>query len=378
MSDKLQYPFYEVALTLVENIGAVTAKQLISYSGSAEAVFSLSEGKLLKIPNVGIFTAKAIVAQKNEVLQKAEKIIQQAEKEGVTILTYHHPNFPPRLKNLYDSPILLYVKGNANLNSNKTIAIVGTRDATDYGKSVTENLISDLKTHNPLIVSGLAYGIDIFAHRAALQNNLATVGVMASGIDVIYPAVHHKTALQMINQDGAIITENPFGTKPDAMRFPARNRIIAGLADVIIVVEAKIKGGALITAQIANDYHKEVLAVPGSIYQKASEGCNYLIKNHQAHVFTSVVDIENLLNWQVGQTSTPRQTSLNFDDFDLSAVEKQLLSTIKDSPQQELSIDEMTFRLQLPISQVSALLLNLELLGLIKAMPGKKFGLKLK
>jgi DNA processing protein len=372
MSD---FPLYEIALTLIENVGAVTAKHLISYSGSAEDVFKLSEGKLLKIPNVGIQTGKAIQNQKTAALAQAEKIIQQAHQNEVKILNFFDSDYPLRLKNLYDSPLILYYKGLAPLNHPKTIAIVGTREASEYGKLITEQIVEGLKPHNPLIISGLAYGIDVIAHRASLKQKMATIGVMASGLDIIYPANHQKTAWQMVEENGGLLSENSFGTKPDAMRFPARNRIIAGLADALIVVEAKSKGGALITAEFANNYHKDVFAVPGNLNQKTSEGCNWLIRNHQANLFTSVKDLEYYLKWDTTAPHIRPQMALNFAEFDLSESEKQILQLLQSNASQAIALDEIGLRLRLSVAQISAGLLNLELVGLVRALPGKKFGL---
>ncbi|MCU0446481.1 MAG: DNA-processing protein DprA [Microscillaceae bacterium] len=370
-----EFSLYEIALTLIDNVGSVTAKQLISYSGSAEAVFKLTEGKLLKIPQVGIYTGKAIVQQGTEALKQAEKIIEQAIKNEVKILNYYDAQYPSRLKSLYDSPLILYYKGVANLNHPKMIGIVGTREATDYGKTITEQIVEGLRSHNPLIISGLAYGIDVMAHRASLKHQLGTIGVMASGLDIIYPLTHQKIAWQMAEENGGLLSENPFGTKPDAMRFPARNRIIAGLADALIVVEAKSKGGALITAEFANNYHKDVFAVPGNLTQKSSEGCNWLIRNHQANLFTSVIDLEYYLKWDASKPSASPQMQLNFAELGLSTSEKQIWEALKNAPANTMTLDEIGTRLQMSVAQINADLLNLELLGLIKALPGKKFGL---
>jgi len=224
-------------------------------------------------------------------------------------------------------------------------------------------------------MSGLAYGIDIFAHRASLKSGLSTVGIMASGLDIIYPSSHKKTALQMIEENGGLISENPFGTKPDASRFPARNRIIAGMSDAVVVIEAKSKGGALITAEIANSYDKDVFAVPGNIGLSTSEGCNYLIKSHKANLITGIKDLEYIMNWSLTETKTPIQKNLYFDDLDISDEERKILELLKEFRNQGLRLDEISWRLNMSVSKVSSYLLSLELLGLVKAMPGKKFSL---
>jgi DNA processing protein len=364
---------YLAALNMIEGIGCVTARQLVSYCGSAEKVFQTPESKLLKIPHIGLQTAQLVA--KKDTLQQAEKELTLAEKSKVRILSFTDADYPIRLKNLHDAPLLLYLQGEVSLNQSKIVAIVGTREATDYGRVVTEQIIQDLKQYEVLIISGLAYGIDITAHRACLKYSVPTVGVMANGIDNIYPAVHRKTAHQMVAEQGGILTENPFGTKPDAGRFPARNRIIAGLADAVIVAEAKNKGGALITADIANSYHRDVFAVPGNLNQPASEGCNYLIKAHQANLLTSVVDLAYLMNWHLSGYQSAKQATLDFDQLGLSEVEKQIIQCLKENLPHEVFLDEMSYKLSLSIGQLNASLLNLELLGLVRALPGKKFGL---
>src|SRR5258708_17122306 len=251
-----------LALHFIPGIGDYLVKQLVSYCGSAEQVFKTPKGKLLKIPGIGQVTAEAIKSEKT--FNQAEKEFKKAEKEETEILFFTDKKYPQRLKEIEDAPSLIYYKGSANLNHPKSVAIVGTRQATDYGKEMVAKIVDDLKPHDALIVSGLAYGIDIHAHKQSVKNQLLTAAVMGSGMDVIYPAAHKDTAKKIVSH-GALLTENHFGTKPDAHNFPARNRIIAGLCDALIVVEAADKGGALITAEIANTYNRDVFAVPGSL-----------------------------------------------------------------------------------------------------------------
>lgn len=365
------YPFYEIALNLVEGVGAVTARQLISYCGSAEAIFRAPKRSLLKIPQVG----KQIVENlfQSRILYEAEKEIKQAEKHQAKILSFLEPEYPQRLKNLPDAPIILYCQGEVNLNPPKSIAIVGTREASEYGRSFTEDLVSQLAKFQPLVVSGLAYGIDISAHRACVRHQVATLGVMASGLDIIYPSGHRACVHQMLGLAGGIVTENRWGTKPDAARFPARNRIIAGMVDAVLVIEAKSKGGALITADIANSYHKDVLAVPGSIHAKTSEGCHKLIKEHKAHLMTDIADLAYILHWEETEHPQYLQGNLDFKGSNLTAEEEKIVNLVKASPEQEMLLDEISWKLQSSIAQVSAHLLNLEMMGIIKALPGKKF-----
>lgn len=363
---------YEIALTLLPSVGSITVRLLVSYCGSAKAVFKASKEKLLKIPGIGDKTALNILAGASEALRRAEVYLKQAQEQHVKTFFYTHPDFPDRLKTLPDAPVLLFMQGNANLNTRRVISIVGTRNATSYGQAVTERIVEDLKAYNALIVSGLAYGIDIYAHRAALQAGLQTVGVMATGPDSIYPAVHRKHAERMLTQ-GGLVTENPFGTKPDAPRFPARNRIIAGLADCTIVVEGALKGGALITADIAHSYDREVMAVPGNITSGVSEGTNHLIKTLKAVAYTSVQDLVELLNWDLQDQGVyqPKPLKGEFDVNEFNTEELKILTVLQQS--KEELMDNLSWKTQIPINQLSSLLLGLEFRGMVRQMPGKRF-----
>jgi len=366
---------YEVALGLLPGIGNQLTRILISYCGSAKQAWNAPPGKLQKIPGIG----KTVINSFKEnagILKQAEAIVRQAEKEAVQILFYTHPDYPNRLKQIADAPTLLYYKGSADLNQAKIISMVGTRQCTPYGKEVTEQIVKDLAQFNTLIVSGLAYGIDIAAHRAALQNQLLTIGVMANGLDMVYPAVHRKIADKMV-ENGGLLSENTFGTKPDAPRFPARNRIIAGMADATIIVEAAIKGGTLITADIANSYNKDVMAVPGPIHSLVSEGCNYLIKSHKAAIYTGIKDLVELLNWDQ-ETNTAKHignkavgNKYNPENF---SPEEYTIIRLLEGTKEEI-IDNISWKTQIPISQVASLLLTLEFKGVVKSSPGKKFQL---
>ncbi|MCC9167035.1 DNA-processing protein DprA [Pontibacter sp. XAAS-A31] len=363
---------YEIALTQLPNIGAITVRMLVSYCGSPEAVFQARKDKLLKIPGVGEKTAIGILNGASEALRKAEKIAKQAEDQHVKVLFYTSPSYPDRLKTVADAPVLLYMLGNANLNTRRMISIVGTRNATDYGRMVTERIVEDIKPYGATIVSGLAYGIDIFAHRAALQAGLPTIGVMATGADAVYPAAHKKYAERMITQ-GGLLTENPFGTKPDAPRFPARNRIIAALADSTIVVEGAIKGGALITADIAHSYDRDVMAVPGNITSIVSEGTNYLIKSNKAAAYTSVQDLVELLNWDLqDEAAAKAATKVSaYNPVDFTPDEYKVVELLQQS--KEELIDNLSWKTQIPVNQLSSVLLGLEFRGIVRQMPGKRF-----
>ncbi|WP_400190837.1 DNA-processing protein DprA [Hymenobacter sp. B81] len=359
----------EVALTLLPGIGPLVTRQLIGYLGSAQNVLEASPGRLLKVPGVGPALVN-VLRNSAGALRQAELVLRRAEHEGVRLLYYSRPDYPARLRPVPDAPVLLYFQGPADLNNPRTLAIVGTRQATDYGREQTEKLVRGVAPYQPLIISGLAYGIDIAAHRAALQEGLPTVGVMATGSDGMYPAAHRRTADKML-ESGGLLTEFPFGTGPDKYNFPARNRIIAGLADGTVVVEAAQKGGALITAELALDYNREVLAVPGNLGAAASEGCNLLIRNQQASIYTGPQDIEQTLNWDQALHPMPPAPALNPADF--TPEEFRVVEVLTSRGEQQ--IDELSWQAQLPVHQVASLLLALEFRGLVKALPGKKFAL---
>lgn len=358
-----------VALHFVSGLGDYTVRQLVSYCGSAEKVFKTPKGKLLKIPGIGQVTAESI--SKGQPFKKAEQEIKMAEREHTALIFYTDKNYPSRLRQIADAPSLLYVKGNINFENPKTVGIVGTRKATDYGKNCVEGLVEGLVRHGAAIISGLAYGIDIHAHKQSLRNNLETVGVMGSGIDVIYPAAHKETARKMLSH-GGLITENPFGTKPDAHNFPARNRIIAGLSDALVVVEAAEKGGALITSEIANSYNKDVFAFPGNIGQSYSTGCNQLIKSNKAHLITSVKDLEYIMNWDTNAPNARSKETLQLEKFE---PDEQSVLKILMANNRQLMIDELSWRSGLPVSKLAAVLLGLEFKGIVATLPGKIYKL---
>jgi DNA processing protein len=362
-----------LALMHTPGIGAVTIRQLISYCGSASQVFLADYKRLIRIPGIGDKIVKAVLGKNT--LELAERELAECRKTGTELLFFNDPDYPARLRPLYDAPIALYAKGNTDFNWPRTVGIVGTRKISEYGKSVTENIIRDLVPYQPLVVSGLAYGVDITAHRHCMRNNLATLGVMASGLDVIYPAVHHRTAFEM-QENGGIVTESALGTKPDFMRFPARNRIIAGLSDVTIVVESGRTGGSLITVEFALNYHREVFAVPGAISEPQSEGCNFLIRDHKAAIFTSVEDMAEVLGWvkgapETGPGAAMDEPAMTFEGF--TQDESQVLSLLKQRG--AMQIDELAWQSGIHLNRLATLLLNLEFQGMVRSMPGKKYGL---
>ncbi|KOY86755.1 hypothetical protein AD998_11900 [bacterium 336/3] len=375
MSSFVRVNIYEMALHLIEGVGGVTARNLLIHFGSAENIFKAKKHQLLQLQGIGSKVSQSITENQSQLFEKAEKEIKDAEKNGIQILFFSDEAYPKRLKYIDDAPILLYKKGNTDLNQDKTIAIVGTRQSTQYGKNFIEQLLLELKAYKPIIISGMAYGIDIIAHKESLKNELATVGVLANGLDTMYPSSHQNTAEQMVIHQGSLISEFPLGTRPDAPRFPARNRITAALSDVVIVVESMKKGGAMITAQYANDYNREVFALPGNIGLTTSEGCNHLIKTHQAHLITSAEDIAYIMNWEK-ISDTPSKKILSLNNLELSESEISVIKYLFEK--EEASLDEMCLLLNIPLNQMAVILLNLEMQDFINALPGKRFNLKTK
>lgn len=358
-----------LALHFITGLGDHLIRQLVSYCGSAEKVFKTPKGKLLKIPGIGGVTAEAIRTGKP--FASAEKEMRKAEKDNVQLIFFTDKNYPSRLKLVNDAPSLLYVKGIIDFENPKTIGIVGTRQATAYGRECVDELVKNLVDHKPLIVSGLAYGIDIHAHKQAVKYRLETIGVMGSGMDVIYPSAHKETAKKMM-EHGGLVTEHPFGTPPDAHNFPARNRIVAALSDAIIIVEAAEKGGALITAEIGNSYNKDVFAFPGNIGQSHSAGCNNLIKANKAHLITAAKDLEYIMNWDA-HAKPPKKEVFSLDNYE---PEEQAILKILLENNKQLMIDDLSWRSNIPVSQLASILLGLEFKGTIRSLPGKLYKLK--
>lgn len=356
----------QVALNRLPQVGHATVRHLIGYLGSAEEVFRTKKGRLSRIPGIGDQLAAHIVSKSS--FDEAESILKSCEKSDIRILHFTDEDFPPRLREQYDSPTLFYCQGNVDALLRRTIAIVGTRRASDYGKEITEKIVEEMRSLGVAIISGLAYGIDITAHRAALRANLPTYGVLASGLNRIYPREHWKTARDM-QASGAIISENPPDTIPDARLFPARNRIIAALAEGTIVVEAAKKGGALITANIAHSYDKPVFAVPGNLNSAASAGTNDLIKQQKALIYTSIDDLMYHLNWETSPTKPSKHEAVGIT---LSPEERAIVEALKDQPS-GVAIDDLAWKTQIQINQLASLLLTLEFNGMVKMLPGKKY-----
>lgn len=360
--------WYQLALHLTNGIGPVLFKQLITQFGSAAAVYQANYKKLTQVPGVGEKVARQILSKAD--LAIAESELSKADKLGFEIITATEERFPKRLKGLFDTPSVIYSQGNIDYNTHKTIGIIGTRQATEYGMHVTESIVKELAPLQPIIVSGLAYGIDIVAHKAAIKYQTPTVAVMANGIDSIYPAVHKRTAAEL-QKNGSLLTEYPLGTRPDQKRFPARNRIIAALSDVLIVVESAKRGGSLVTAEFAMNYHRDVFAVPGPLGSPQSEGCNNLISQHKASIFTTIEELLNNMRWEVNGEQGDSVSKPSFEGF--SQDETQILALLHQH--KSLHIDEIGHLTHLAFSRLSSLLLSLEFQGMVKSLPGKVYQL---
>ncbi|MBN2172756.1 MAG: DNA-processing protein DprA [Bacteroidales bacterium] len=356
---------YQIGITLIPGIGDVNGKKLVSYCGSAEAVFQEKRKTLLKIPGIGEATVNSIISQK--VLERAEEEIEFIEKFRITPCYFLDKNYPGRLKHCIDSPMMLYFMGNADLNAEKIVSVVGTRRASDYGKETCEKIIEGLAGLNVLIVSGLAYGIDTHAHKSALNNQLQTVAILGHGLDRIYPAANKSLAEKMF-KNGGLLTDFISKTNPDRENFPKRNRIIAGMCDTLIVVESAMKGGALITANIANSYNRDVFSVPGKLGDKFSEGCNFLIKTNKAALIQSADDIKYIMRWDQQSNQIPKQRKLLID---LTPDEELIIKIIRE--QKEVSLDYIITHSKLTNSKVASALLNLEFEGVVKSLPGKMY-----
>lgn len=359
---------YQLALTLVPNIGDVQAKILIQHFGEASSIFKAKQSSLEKIEGIGAIRAKSI--RQFDDFHIAEKEVAFIEKYNIKTFFLTDKNYPQRLQNCYDSPTLLFYKGSADLNASKIVAIVGTRTNTEYGKQFTEKLVKELSEQNITIISGLAYGIDAMAHKAALKNSLSTVGVVGHGLDKIYPSDHAGLAKDMIKNGGGILSEFFSGTKPDKHNFPLRNRIVAGISDATVVVETNIKGGSMITGNLANAYNRDVFAVPGRTNDPKSSGCNHLIKNNKAILLTDADELLEVMGWKERKTKPKKQKELFIE---LTPEEKQVIQLLQEK--ETVAIDEINLILGLSSSTIAAAILNLELQNVVASLPGKMYKL---
>ena len=357
--------FHLLALLKVDGVGDIIAKKLLTHCGSAEDVFKTKTSQIASIDGIGSVLLKKL--KDKSVFEKAEQELKFIKNNAVDVSFFLDENYPERLKHCIDGPVLLFSSGNIDLKNRKIISIVGTRQITSYGIEFCKKLIADLAPLNPIIVSGFAYGVDIVAHQAALEHNLQTIGVVAHGLNQIYPKIHKKYVAKM-EENGGFMTEFWSSSNPEKENFVKRNRIVAGISEATIVIESADKGGSLITANMANDYNRDVFAVPGRTTDKYSQGCNNLIKTQKANLLSGAADLIYILNWDIEKETKP--------------VQKQLFVSLDDDEQKVYDylqkngkelLDTIALRCDFPIYRISGLLLNMELKGVIRPLPGKLF-----
>lgn len=357
-----------LALLKIEGVGDIVAKRLLNHCKSAENIFKSKASQLESIDGIGKILIKNL--KNKAVFDLAQVELNYIKDNNIKVLFYQDDDYPNRLKHCVDGPILLFTSGNIDFNNRKIISIVGTREITSYGTEFCKKLIEDLAPLNPIIVSGFAYGVDIVAHKAAMDNNLQTIGVIAHGLNQVYPKVHKKYVAKM-EGNGGFLTEFWSNSNPEKENFVKRNRIVAGISEATIVIESAEKGGSLITANLANDYNRDVFAVPGRTSDKFSQGCNNLIKTQKAHLLTSAADLIYILNWEI--TSQARNDK---------AVQKQLFVSLENDEQKiydylqkngKQLLDVMAIDCDFPVFRISTILLNMELKGVVRPLPGKLF-----
>jgi DNA processing protein len=359
---------YLISLTQVQHVGSIQARILLQHFGSAEQIFKSSAQDLEKIEGIGRIRAHSIRSFRD--FSFAEKEIAFIQRYGIRALSLLDTEYPRRLLTACDAPVLLFYKGNADLNKTRTVSIVGTRRNSEYGKEITEKIIRDLAAYDVLIVSGLAFGIDAIAHKCALKQDLSTVAVLAHGLASLYPPEHGQLSKQMLKQ-GGLITEYISHIKAEKHHFPIRNRIVAALSDCTIVTETAVKGGSMITADLANGYNREVFAVPGRVSDFKSAGCNWLIRNNQAILLEHVHDLVKAMGWEEKEKPEKKQAELFIA---LTEPEQRIFDLLKE--REQMHIDVINGTSGFPNSVNAGALLGLEMKDLISNMPGKIYKLK--
>lgn len=357
---------YQLALTLVPNIGPVQAKALLQHFDVRD-IFRARKKDLERIEGIGAVKAASIKSFSS--FDMAEREISFIEKFGIQPIFLTDPAYPRRLLNCYDSPTLLFCRGTPDLNHSRVIAVIGTRSHTEYGRQVTEKIVADLKVQQTMIVSGLAFGIDAIAHRAAIKNDCPTIGVLAHGLDQVYPAQHASLAREMIRSGGAVLTEFRSGIKPDKHNFPTRNRVVAGISDAVIVIETGTKGGSMITAELANSYNRDVFAIPGRVNDPKSAGCHDLIKNNKAVLLTHGKELIEIMGWEASKTTRRQGQRELFTE--MNEEERKICEII--GAKDAVHIDEIYALSGLSNSRVAAAILNLELRNVVLSLPGKLY-----
>jgi DNA processing protein len=360
--------FYQLALTLIPQIGDVQAKLLVQHFGDASSVFKARARELEKLEGIGELRAKSIT--EFDEFQLAEEELKFIEKYKIKTFFLTDEAYPKRLLNCYDSPTLLFYKGTADLNASRMVAVVGTRSNTEYGKTFTGKFISNLADENIIVVSGLAFGIDAAAHRAALKNGLPTIGVVGHGLSNIYPAQHAELAREMIAAGGGVLSEFFHNIKADQHHFPLRNRIVAGITDATIIVESTMKGGSMITAKLADGYNRDVFAVPGRTVDQVSAGCNHLIKHNKAMLLTDATEFLEVMGWKDKKVKPKTQRQLFIE---LTPDEQNIMNLLQEK--ECVHINEINTRSGLSSSAIAAAILNLERQGIVISQPGKMYKL---
>ena len=357
-----------LALTCTPHVGTILARRLVEALGTARAVYT----HRAELPDIlpGVRPSLVEALDYPAAWQRARTETDFIQRHHIRCLTIHDASYPSRLRECEDAPLVIHTLGTANFNAAHVVSIVGTRKATDQGRELCAAFVRDLTAAVPdvLIVSGLAYGIDVAAHRASLANGAATVGVLAHGLDRIYPSTHRSVAAQMTAQGGALVTEYMSLTEPERQNFVRRNRIIAGMADAVIVIESALKGGSLITADLANSYSRDVFAYPGRVKDLYSQGCNYLIRTNRAHLMESVANLRYVMRWERDSTKEERQTTI-FREF--SDEEKKIMDCFGNKG--VVSLDDLIIGTGLPTTKLASLLLNLEFDGILMALPGRRY-----
>ncbi len=353
-------------LQKAKGVGDIIAKKLIAHCGSAENVFKEKKSILDKINGIGSITIKNLFEKNNRIA--ADRELSFIQKKKITAVSFQDESYPFKLKQCVDAPILLFQDGNINLDNQRVLSIVGTRKMTLYGRDFINQFIEELAPYNPIIVSGFAYGVDIAAQKAAIKNNLQTIGVLAHGLETIYPKTHKKY-IHQVNENGGFYTEFWHDEEPLREHFLKRNRIVAGISEATIIIESAEKGGSLVTAEIANSYSREVFAVPGKTTDILSKGCNNLIKRNKAGILTSATDLIEMLNWDI-------------DKKKITAVQKQLFIDLKIEEQQvydcllntgNMHMDSLALELNIPVYKLATILFNMEMKGVVKPLQGKLF-----
>ncbi len=357
---------HQIALTMVSSIGPILQKKLLDFFGTAAAIFKANKIELCQVEGIGEWSANKIISWND--CTRVDQEIHFLEKHAIKPLFIGDKCYPQRLINCPDAPILLYYKGNASLNEQKIISIIGTRTNSQYGKQVTEKLIEYLPS-DTLVISGLAYGIDAIAHRAALRNNRTTIGVLAHGLDALYPRANLSLAREMI-QNGGLLTEFNQNTQPDKYNFPRRNRIVAGMSDATVVIETAVKGGSMITADLAFHYNRALFAVPGKINDAKSNGCLKLIQENKAILYTSPEHLLETLNWTSKKDPNKKQLEL----FETLSQEEQIIIGILQK-ESAISMEELFIKTGFNSSNMAGIILNLELQNIIQIIPGRMIAL---